>query len=123
MLHELIYDKLKLINSKSFPGVAPEGTTLPYIVFFPVSNVPHPNSDGVSKFDFITYQVSCFALSFRDAQVMATDVRLSLDDYTDESDDYRIQRTTFEGSNYIPEGDRVHHMSLDFRFSLGAVND
>ena len=71
MLHDTLYDLLSAVNAKSFPGIAPEDVSAPYIVFFQISNVPSPDMSGASKLDELTYQVSIFATSYREMETMA----------------------------------------------------
>jgi len=81
MLHDALYDRLKTITAKVYPGMAPEAVTLPYIVFFQVSNIPSPNASGASTLDDIRYQVSVFARTYREMEIMAELVRDALDEY------------------------------------------
>lgn len=118
MLHDVLYDRLKTVTAKSFPGIAPENTAIPYIVFFPVSNIPASNASGASTLDDIRYQVSVFATTFREMETLVAAVRSSLDEYKGTSNGVTIERCSFIGENYIPEGTGVHHKALDFKLTV-----
>jgi uncharacterized protein (TIGR02145 family) len=102
--------------SKVFPGTAPEKTTLPYIVFLPVSNNPSNDGSGVSKLDHIRMQISVFGRSYREVELMAKNVRMLLDEFTAEGTEVNIQRITLANEIYISEGNGVHHKSIDYMF-------
>ena len=118
MLHDAIYDRLKTITAKVFPGIAPEDTALPYIVFFQVSNVPSPNASGASTLDDIRYQVSVFGTTYREMETLAASVRTQLDEYKATAQNVTIERCSFYGENYIPEGTGIHHKAIDFKITL-----
>lgn len=113
MIHELIYSLLTTVTAKVFPGIVPEGTVLPYIRHFQVGSIPSPDTDGSSKLDKITWQISCFAGTYSDVKDMSDDVRDALDEYAD----LFIERISFIDESYIQEGVNVHHMALDFRIT------
>jgi len=118
MLHDVIYDRLKAITSKVYPGMAPENVAIPYIVFFQVSNVPASNASGASTLDDIRIQVSVFETSYRAMEIMAANVRTALDEYKGILQSVIIERCSFIGENYIPEGTGVHHKALDFKITV-----
>jgi len=119
MLHELIYDQLKTIIDKVYPGVVAEAEELPYIAHFNISNIPFADSDlEGSKMDVIRWQVSCFHSSFSGVTTLADSVRTVLDEYSGSGHDVTIERCIFAGENYIYEGNRVHHMAVDFEIRL-----
>jgi len=115
MLHEVIYDQLKTITSDVFPGVVAEEVTLPYISHFLVDNLPSPDADSEgSKLDEIRWQVSCFHSSYASVETLAESVRTALDEYSGTAHDVTVDSIRFDGKNYIYEGNKVHHMALDF---------
>ncbi len=114
MLHDIIYSKLTVISSNVFPGLAPDKTVLPYIVFFPVSNQPSPDGSGKSLLDHIRLQISCFGRSFRETEVMCSRVRRLIDELSGIYSGVTIQRVSFVNDVYIQEGTGVHHRALDY---------
>lgn len=119
MLHELIYDQLSGIIDNVFPGIVAESKTLPYINHFEVSMDPSPDGDSEgSKLDQIRYQVSCFHTSYADVTTLADAVRDALDEYSGSGHDVTVARIRFMNRNYIYEGNRVHHMALDFNIRM-----
>lgn len=118
MLHDVIYDLLKDITTHVYPGLAPDDVSIPYIVFFQVTNVPSPDASGASKLDEITYQISVFAGSYRAMETLAESVRTALDEYTGTAYDVTIERISFKTENYIPEGNGIHHKALDYTITV-----
>lgn len=118
MLHEAIYDRLKTITAKVYPGMAPENVTIPYIVHFQVSNVPSSNASGASTLDDIRIQVSVFETTYKAMETMAAAVRTALDEYKGTLQGVTIERCSFIGENYIPEGTGVHHKALDYKLTI-----
>jgi uncharacterized protein (TIGR02145 family) len=114
LLHDIIYSNLTSITSKVFPGIAPDKTALPYIVFFPVSNTPSPDSSGQSLLDHIRIQISCFGRSFRETEVMCSRVRRLIDELSGIYTGITVQRVSFANDVYIQEGAGVHHRVLDY---------
>jgi len=118
MLHDAIYDRLKTITEKCYPGMAPENVAIPYIVFFQVSNIPASNASGASTLDDIRYQVSVFDENYRAMEIKAAAVRVALDEYKGTAQGVTIERCSLIGENYIPEGTGVHHKAIDFKITL-----
>ena len=117
MLHDAIYDQIKTI-APAHPGIAPENVAIPFIVFFQISNIPSPDSSGASRLDEIHYQVSVFDASYRAMETKAAAVRAALDEYSATAQGVTIERCSFQGENYINEGDGVHHKALDFKLTV-----
>jgi hypothetical protein len=118
MLHDAIYDQLKTVTPKTYPGMAPEDIPLPYIVFFQISNIPASNASGASKLDSIMYQVSVFGTTYREMETMAAAVRTAMDEYKATAQSVTIERCAFYGENYIPEGTGVHHKAIDYKITV-----
>jgi hypothetical protein len=118
MLHDVLYDRLKTVIPKVYPGIAPENDTIPYIVFFQISNVPSSTASGASSLDDIRYQVSVFGASYREMESLAEAVRDVLDEYKGTSQDVTIERCSFLGENYIQEGTGIHHKALDYKITV-----
>ena len=118
MLIDAIYDRLKTITANVYPGMAPEAVVLPYIVFFQISNVPASNASGASTLDDMRFQVSVFNTTYRAMETMAAAVRTALDEYKGTAQSVTIERCSFIGENYIPEGSGVHHKALDYKITL-----
>jgi hypothetical protein len=64
------------------------------------------------------FQVSVFGKSYREMETLAASVRSALDEYTGVLENVNIERCSFYGENYIPEGTGVHHKAIDFQMTV-----
>lgn len=64
---------------KIYPFIAPQKVSQPYILVSEVSLNPTLSKGCPSTLDFPNYQVNCYALSFRKAELLQEACRIALD--------------------------------------------
>lgn len=100
MIDESIYDLLKTVNSKCYPGSVEQEITPPFISHRQLGMVPSPTKDGSSHLDVIDYQVGAFAKTKSEVMTLASSIRTALDEHSSSTLKIRI---TGENDTYDEE--------------------
>jgi len=79
MIQELVYTALApLVASAVYPGVAPDGTLPPYIVYSRVSSVPENTLDPTQPIQQTRLQVDVYGATYVAAQQLAAAVTAAM---------------------------------------------
>lgn len=104
---------------KFYPGIAPQNTAYPFVVFRVVSNVPSNTKDAVSTLDKYRVQISVFSDDVADISPITNHIKTVFDGQTWTVSGYTVQRCDFAGEEDLTErGDSheiIYHKALDFR--------
>ena len=65
--------------TRNYPNVAPDSPTLPYIVYFRVSNSPENTLGSGIPIENSRIQIDCYAATYAGAQTLATQVVAAMD--------------------------------------------
>lgn len=50
-----------IVSTRIYPDTAPQGSTLPYVVYSAISSVPQNTKDVPAKIDHVRVQIDCYA--------------------------------------------------------------
>lgn len=71
-----------LVVARIYPALAPQGATLPYVVYERISTPRVRGLDGTSGLGAPRFQITSWAESYSGAKALADAVRDALDDYS-----------------------------------------
>jgi hypothetical protein len=110
---EKIFQLLLTTTTKVYPVYAPQGTTVPFMVYDITSVTPNKTKGTASKVDEVVVRVSCFDLTLAAATGSATAVRTALDNKRDVANGF--DRITFlsEQSDFDEES-QYYYYTQDF---------
>ena len=128
-LGEAIYSQLSgtsdltaLVSTRIYPGVAPQAASLPYVIFFQVTNPGHHAMQADPNINGPRWQVSAWATTYSSVKAIAKQVKASLKDYTGTmggSSGVTVQRVFYENEIDLTDVDPVtkdpiHHVAQDY---------
>ena len=93
-----------LVSTRIFPNVAPQTTTMPFIIYQVVSTTPTDYKQGVSSLDTTSIMVHAYSKTYTEASQLAEYVRVALDRVSGTYNDIRVQSISF----------RSYHDLFDF---------
>lgn len=73
---------IALVVDRIYPGRAPQGVALPYVVYFMVASVPDQTHGETSQLDNTLAQFSCYAETYAQARDLRQAVRATLENQT-----------------------------------------
>jgi len=112
-------DVSALVGTRIFPNVAPQTTTLPFIIYDVTGVSPNDTKEGPSTLDTNDVMISCYSETYSEASDLAQKIRVAMDRinegvYNDET----IQSSQFQSYNDIfddTSGDAgIYRKALDF---------
>jgi hypothetical protein len=104
-----------LVNDRIYYNIAPQGTTIPYIVFFKIAGPREHSHDGKSGLAHPRFQFSVFADTYLKAKQITQAIQNALDCFTGE-----IEDTAIKSCLYINEVDMydaqagLNHVASDY---------
>lgn len=107
MLIEAIYSLLSSLNANTYPGVAEEEVTPPFIVHAISKTIPYGSKDGKSSMDQVIYKIASYDKTQTLAQTQANSIRNILDFYTGVKNSVDIDKIRYvdEENGYDGETD------------------
>ena len=108
------------VGTKIFPNKIQIDNKMPAIVYQVVTTSPSNTKNGASNLDVISVDITAFALTYNDANLLAVDIRNALDyQYTDTTiSGIDLQHISFQGlSDEYDEsfGDHgIHYIVMEF---------
>lgn len=94
-----------LISSQVFPQVAPANSSLPFLTYSTVTDIPATGLGGSTGLKFARVRVNCFATSYSQAKQLGALVRSTLD-----GNGSATWETTFDG---FDDETRTHFCVVD----------
>ena len=109
-----------LVGTRIFPNVAPQTTTLPFIIYDVTGVQPNDTKDGVSTLDTNDVMISCYSETYTEASTLAQNIRVAMDRIPEGTyGSEQIQSSQFQSYNDIfddTSGDAgVYRKALDFQ--------
>jgi hypothetical protein len=98
MLINALYSLLSSVEAHTYPVVADQEVTPPFIVHFIRSCEPFPTKDGASTKDLYTIIIGCYDDTPDDAQTLADSVRTAIDEYSGLVSSVYIEKIRFVNS-------------------------
>lgn len=114
MITDDMYNILKNVNSKCYPGAVEQEINPPFISHRQLGNNPNPTKDGASKVDYINYQVGYFAAKKTDVETLSASGKSALDEYSDST--YKIRFTDENGT--FDEESNLHVQIQNYRIRV-----
>ena len=96
MLLDSIYDLLKPVNAKVYPGIVEQETEAPFIVHARVGTTPYPSKDGAATKDLVVYRVASYASTQREADSQAETIRETIDEYSGLMNGVMIEKIRYQ---------------------------
>lgn len=128
-LGEALYSQLSgtsdltdLVSTRIYPSVAAQCASLPYVIFFQISNMGHHAMNSDPNIQSPRWQVSTWSETYSNARAIAKEVKASLQDYTGTmggAGGVDVQRIFFENeidyTDVNPETKEItHHIAQDY---------
>jgi len=109
-----------LVGTRIFPNVAPQTTTLPFIIYDVTGVQPNDTKDGASTLDTNDVMISCYSETYTEASTLAKNIRVAMDRIPEGTyGAEQIQSSQFQSYNDIfddTSGDAgVYRKALDFQ--------
>lgn len=82
-----------------YPGLAPQDTLAPYIVFTQISRVPTKTKDRSNVLETYRIQVDCYAATLYETDALATLVKQVLDFTTGTIAELKVDSISFDDEN------------------------
>jgi hypothetical protein len=86
-----------LVSTRIYPHVAPQGTTMPYVIFSTVQVRPSDSKAVASKLDVYEVELVIYDKNYTSACSIAEAIRTALDQYTNQTvNTIVVQSITFD---------------------------
>jgi hypothetical protein len=108
-----------LVNGRVWPMRAEQAEGWPFVTYQVIDGQPSNTDKGTSGLDYDTYQVSCFAETYRGVNDLSEKVRTALDGYSGTVDGVKIGHCFYEDKNdlFDEDGEKPGR-ALDFEFHI-----
>jgi hypothetical protein len=108
-----------LVSARIYPGIRPQGSPLPSIVFNVISGVPSYSDDGEDGIEDDRIQVDCWGETYASAKLVARAVISALSAFRGVVDGVNFRYISVDGHRDATEGgtksaEYLHRTSLDF---------
>ena len=88
-----------LTDGDIFPGVAPQDTDTPYVVYTLISSVPVLNKDKKRSVEELRFQIDAYADSFEEVNGLCEKIRAALEFKSGQIAGYQVMSILFDNEN------------------------
>lgn len=98
-----------LVDRRIYPHIAPQGATVPYIVWQVISAQPQNTLDGTTQHQWLRVQIDVYDTSYDRSIQLSSNIVQALDD--------GVQLSIHAGSQQLYENDtKLFRQSIDYEF-------
>jgi hypothetical protein len=102
--------------------VSEGNTTLPFIVYQVVSDIPNMTKNGVSTYDYVSVQITLVSSKYKDLMTLSKNVRTALDYVSGTYDGVVVDKIFFENSvesfDNTSGTNGLYQIAHDYRFNI-----
>jgi len=108
-----------LVGTRIYPGVRPQGSALPAVVFLMISSLPDYHLGGPSGLESERVQIDCYGATYAAAMEVAAAVKAKLSGFSGDQGSTSFRAIFVEGERDEFDGStdnvtNIHRVSLDF---------
>lgn len=109
-----------------FPNAykAPTDQGSPYILYHEITNTPNNTKNGISTYDYVRVQITCFDTRYGDLVTLTELVRRALDYTSGTFDGVVVDKCFYEGSVDLFDesfgNNGIYYRAMDFRFNVNV---
>lgn len=105
-----------IIADRVFPGIIPEGTTLPACAFVTTNNEPTGTKSGPSTLDFVTVDFDIISKRYSEVDSAGEAIRNALENYAGGTNIYRI--SIRDEAEYFDQKNRLYRLNQEYYITV-----
>ncbi len=114
-----------LVSTRIYPQAAPQGASLPYVIYDVGSN-PVEAMSGHAGLTYASFSISCYATTYASVKEISEKIRLALDGWSGTSETVLVRSVIHNNSNDVygnpKDGSSMGIFQVNSSYQVGFVS-